>query len=156
MAPDAGHTDPRPVLVVEDSDDDFDTVRLAAALAKVSNRLVRAVGSDAAMQLLAEHPPGTFAFMLLDYNLPGADGLALLRHLRGTGLLGQLPTVVLTTSVDPRDRLAFGAAGASAFHVKSVRHAEGLRVLGAIFDAWLNRAPLPMAAAVSAPTGEPA
>ena len=149
----AMHTDPRPVLVIEDSADDFDTVIKAATLAKVNNRLIRAADADVARRLLSSAPASTFAFMLLDYDLPGLDGLALLDHVRRDAALADLPVVVFTASINPRDRDAFRAAGASAFHVKSVQHADCLQTLESIFAHWLNRAALSDDAAASARMG---
>ena len=145
----APHTDPRPVLVVEDSADDFDTVIKAAKLAKVRNHLVRAADADMAQRLLNSAPASTFAFMLLDYDLPGMDGLALLDHVRRDAALADLSVVVFTASINPRDREAFCAAGASAFHVKTVQHADCLHTLESIFAHWLNRAALPNGTVIS-------
>lgn len=133
----------RPVLVVEDSDDDFDTVVVAAARAEVGDRLVRAADADAARRLLAAGTPGSFAFVLLDHNLPGPDGLDFLDQVRRDGSLAGLPVVVFTTSVNPRDRALFFAAGASAFHVKSVQYTDCLDTLESIFGHWLTSAPSP-------------
>ena len=152
----ATHTDPRPVLVVEDSADDFDTVIKAAALANLPNRLIRAADADVAQRLLTSTPANTFAFMLLDYDLPGLDGLALLHQVRRDFSLADLPVVVFTTSIIPRDRDAFCAAGASAFHVKSVQHADCLRTLESIFALWLNRAALPRETETSPRTAQSA
>ncbi len=132
----------RPILVVDDSDDDFDTVVEAASRARVRNPLVHAADADVAQRLL-DAPGSAYAFMLLDYNLPGVDGLAFLRGLRRHGQHAMLPTVVLTASVNPRDRDAFYAAGANAFHVKVVRFDESLRSLEVIFNYWLAHATLP-------------
>jgi CheY-like chemotaxis protein len=122
MRLDATATDLRPVLVVEDSDDDFDTMLIAAARANVSNPLVRAADADAARRLLATDTAGSFSFMLLDHNLPGTDGLDLLEQARRDGSLAGLAVVVFSTSVNPGDRALFLAAGAGAFHVKSVQY----------------------------------
>ena len=156
MRLDAMHTDPRPVLVVEDSADDFDTVVKAATLAKVHNRLIRAADADVARRLLASAPASSYAFMLLDYDLPGMDGLALLDHVRRDVALADLSVVVFTASINPRDRVAFCAAGASAFHVKSVQHADCLHTLESIFAHWLNRAALPDNTVASPRTRRPA
>ena len=142
--------DHRPVLVVEDSDDDFDTVTHAARLARLSNRLVRAIDAADALDAITLHPQGFFAFVLLDYNLPGVDGLAFLYEIRLDCSARQLPVVVLTTSVNPQDRDVFRDAGANAFHVKSVEHTECLRTLESIFERWLNVAAMP-GDAVAAP-----
>lgn len=145
----------RPVLVVEDSDEDFNTVVEAAARARVGNRLVHAVDADSAQRLLAGdavgdtagetagNTAGGFAFMLLDQNLPGTDGLSFLKQLRLDPLLSRLPTVILTTSGNPRDRDAFYDAGANAYHVKAVHYLDCLRTLEEIFGYWLNSTTLP-------------
>jgi two-component system chemotaxis response regulator CheY len=152
VLPDTQYADSRPVLVVEDSADDFDTVIQAASRANVHNRLVRAADADVARSLLATTPASAFAFMLLDYDLPGLDGLALLGHLRRDLILADLPVVIFTASVNPRDRDIFCAAGASAFHVKSVQHAECLETIASIFAHWLNRTALPGDAAAASRT----
>ena len=133
----------RPVLVVEDCADDFDTVVEAAARAGVGNRLVHAVDADGAQRLLGGEAAGGFAFMLLDQNLPGTDGLSFLKQLRRDPLLSRLPTVILTSCGNPRDRDAFYDAGANAYHVKAVHYLDSLRTLEQIFGYWLNSAALP-------------
>lgn len=138
-----GLTDLRAVLVVEDSADDFDTVVEAAGRARIPNRLVRAVDADAATLRLNADARDGFAFMLLDYNLPGADGLSLLQDLRTQPRWRRLPVVVYTTSVNPRDRDAFYAAGANAYHVKTMRYVACLQSLEGIFAYWLGRVSLP-------------
>lgn len=156
MQPDATPADLRPVLVVEDSDDDFDTVVVAAARASVRNLLVRAADAEAARRLLAAHAAGSFAFMLLDFDLQGPDGLAFLEQVRRDGSLAGLPVVVFSTTVNPRDRALFFAAGASAFHVKSVQYSDCLDTLRSIFGHWLNSAPPSNDAAVWSPARNPA
>jgi two-component system, chemotaxis family, chemotaxis protein CheY len=133
----------RPVLVVEDSDDDFDTVVQAAHLAQVRNPLMHAANADAALLLLAEPRLQPFAFMLLDCSLPGEDGLELLQALRRHKAHALLPVVVFTASVNPRDRHAFYLAGANAYHVKKVRFDECLACLQSIFHYWLTQVVLP-------------
>ena len=156
MQPDAPRADLRPVLVVEDSDDDFDTVVVAAARASVRNPLVRAADAEAARRLLLTHAAGSFAFMLLDYDLRGPDGLTFLDQVRRDGSLASLPVVVFSTTVNPRDRALFFAAGASAFHVKSVQYTDCLDTLRSIFGHWLYSAPAPSHAAGGSPARKPA
>ena len=143
--------DRRPVLVVEDSDDDFDTIMDAAMQAGVANLLVRAVDADGAARLLSQRLPDDFAFMLLDYKLPGRDGLSLLRQLRGDPQFAKLPTVVFTTSTNPLDREVFYDSGANAYHFKKMQYSECLLTLESIFDYWLNHVVLPQRGAGDVP-----
>jgi len=138
-----------PILVVDDSDDDFDTVAQAAQRAGIRNQLVHARDAEQARAALAATPPPAFAFMLLDCSLPGDDGLSLLKQLRQHPLHGCLPVVVLTASINPRDRNAFYAAGANAYHVKTVSFSDSLATLRHVFDYWLTHTILPANNALS-------
>jgi two-component system, chemotaxis family, chemotaxis protein CheY len=140
-----------PVLVIEDSADDFDTVVEAARLARIRNRLVHAASADAARRVLALPRHSPFAFVLLDCSLPGEDGLTLLQELRRDPATVMLPVVVFTASVNPRDRNAFYAAGANAYHVKRVRYEDCLGTLQEIFRYWLLQV-MPPDAQVTAPS----
>lgn len=132
-----------PVLVVEDSVDDFDTVVEALQQLNIRNRLVHAANADSARHLLATPGCGPFAFVLLDCSLPGEDGLSFLQDLRRDPATTRLPVVVLTASVNPRDLNAFYAAGANAYHVKRVRFEDCLSTVQDIFRYWLGQVMLP-------------
>jgi two-component system, chemotaxis family, chemotaxis protein CheY len=138
-------THSRPVLVVEDSAEDFDTVAEALRRARIRNRLVHAADADAARQVLARPRHTPFAFVLLDCSLPGEDGLTLLQDMRRDPATATLPVVVFTASVNPRDRNAFYAAGANAYHVKRVRFEDCLSTVQDIFRYWLLHVVLPEA-----------
>ena len=56
---------------------------------------------------------------------------------------GALPVVVLTASISPRDRDAFYAAGANAYHVKTVHFSAGLDNVQQLLHYWLTQAILP-------------
>lgn len=137
------HTYLQPILVVEDCDDDFDTVRVAAQRANVRNRLVHARSADDARRILATRPAVSFAFLLLDCSLPGENGLSLLHELRQDAQYWSLPVIVLTASINARDRNAFYAAGANAYHVKNVVFEVGLSTIQHIFHYWLTDVILP-------------
>ena len=138
----------RHVLVVEDSDDDFETVQDAARRAGLAHPLRRALtGDDCLLQLRAGGPrPGALpALVLMDLNTPCGDGRDALLRMRQDAALRAVPVVVLSTSGNPRDVACCYETGANAFHVKPVQHAEHLRVLADIFAYWLGRAVLPSA-----------
>lgn len=136
----------RPILVVEDSDEDFATVLDAAHNAGVGNEIRRATsGDDALVQLLAckAQPTGLPALVLLDLNTPRGDGRDALRQMQLDDRLRAVPVVVLSTSHNPRDVGFCYAQGANAFHVKPVQHAAHLALLAHVFAYWLTLAMLP-------------
>jgi CheY-like chemotaxis protein len=139
-------TPKRTVLVIEDSDEDFETVLDAARRIGMAGEVRRALNSDEGLeQLHACTAPGAqrHALVLMDLNTPQGDGRDMLRQMQVDSRLRALPVVVLSTSNNPRDVEFCYAHGANAFHVKPVQHAAHLAVVAHIFEYWLTRALLP-------------
>jgi CheY-like chemotaxis protein len=135
-----------PVVVVEDSDEDFETVVTAARLAGVQHDIQRAQTGDECLLLLrqsAADPRALAALVLLDLNTPQGDGREALAQLYADAQLSAIPLVVLSTSANPRDVDFCYGHGANAYHVKPVNHGEHLLVLKTIFTYWLCTAVLP-------------
>ncbi len=135
----------RPVLVVEDSDEDFDTFRDAAQQAGLSHVVHRAMNGDGCLGLLRgdEGPAIRPALVLMDLNTYGTDGRETLAAIKGDPLLCELPVVVVTTSSNPKDLAFCYRAGANAYHVKPVRYGDHLQVLLEVLTYWLERVVLP-------------
>lgn len=134
------------VLVVEDSDEDFDTVLEAARIAGLQDEIRRATSGDECMRLLSDSEREGSAnprLVLLDLHTPGCDGRDALRSIRQNERLRALPLVVLTTSSNPRDLEFCYASGANAYHTKPVSYPEHLKTLQEIFSYWLTRVVLP-------------
>ena len=136
----------QPVLVVEDNDEDFETAFEAARRAGIPNLLRRVTGGDECLCLLNEsvqHHSPLPALVLLDLNTPGDDGRDALRQIKACELLRAIPTVVLSTSSNPRDVDFCYVHHANAYHAKPVSHAAHLQLLQNIFSYWLGCALLP-------------
>jgi CheY-like chemotaxis protein len=139
----------RHILVVEDSDEDFETVQDAALQGACVHPVVRASSGHECMQMLrlcrdSQRSREVLPLLvLLDLNLPGDDGRDVLRQVRGDEMLCTLPLVVLSASSNPRDLQFCYANGANAYHVKPVIYAAHLKVLQDIFGYWLGSAMLP-------------
>lgn len=134
------------VLVVEDSDEDFETVVEAAQRAGIFNQIRRATSGSAGLRMLREclKTRGTLpAFVLLDLNTPGDDGRDALSEIKKDDILRNIPTVVLSTSANPRDVDFCYVGHANAYHVKPVNHATHLKIVQEIFSYWLSCALLP-------------
>lgn len=136
------------LLVVEDSDEDFDTVLEAARAAGLPHEIRRATTGDECLRLLGENERERRAhprLILLDLNTPEGDGRNVLRTIRENERLRTLPLVVLSTSSNQRDVDFCYATGANAYHMKPVSYPAHLKTLREIFGYWLTSAVLPAA-----------
>ncbi|MBC7842869.1 MAG: response regulator [Gemmatimonadaceae bacterium] len=134
------------VLVVEDNDDDYETVTEAVRRAGLANQLRRAISGTDCVDMLLEclqHGSTLPALILLDLNTPSADGRDALVQIRENTTLLTIPLVVLSASANPRDVATAYGNGANAYHIKPVNHATHLEILQTIFAYWLNHAVLP-------------
>ena len=105
------------ILIVEDE------LRIVAFLEKGlrSNGFTttRATSSDQATAIALE---STIDLMLLDLGIPGQDGLALLRDLRGQGF--QAPIIILTARDGIDDKISGFELGADDYMTKPFRFEE--------------------------------
>ncbi len=134
------------VLVVEDSDEDFETVLDASRLANVINEIRRATSGDECLQHLADLKCQGLALpilVLLDLNTPKGDGRDALRCIIRNERMRSIPLVVISASSNSRDVSFCYDHGANAYHLKPVSHPQHLQILQNIFSYWLTCAILP-------------
>jgi two-component system response regulator MprA len=128
---------PAPLVLVID-----DSAELRGYLSQLLEghglRTALAASAEEALARLAEEPP---ALVILDWGLPGRDGLSLLVELRAAGRA--MPVLMLTARDAVDDRVAGLDAGADDYLAKPFEAAE----LAARVRALLRRAEIP--------TGEP-
>lgn len=96
---------PVPVLLVDGGSAPAEALR--SALAEAGFWCERAGSAIEAIQLTMDT---TFAAAVVEYELPGETGVAVLNHLRGEER--QVPVLMLTSSDDPARRIEALAAGA--------------------------------------------
>lgn len=134
-----------PILVVEDSDDDFDTLQTAFRAAGCANEIRRVTSGDGCLELLASHTKTLWrpALVLMDLNTPGMDGRSALKSIKSDPALCDLPVVVLSTSANRTDLEHCYMCGANAYHVKPVRYDDYLHLLHSLFVYWLGTVFLP-------------
>lgn len=140
----------RPILVVEDSPEDFETTERAFRRAGRHNRMLRCATGDEALDFL--HRRGAYvdpaasprpSIILLDLNLPGTDGRDVLSEIKRAEALARIPVVVLTTSTDHRDVLACYAAGANSYVQKPVDLDVFMQAIRRLSDYWFDVVLLP-------------
>jgi diguanylate cyclase (GGDEF)-like protein len=101
-------------------DDDEALVQLLSDALSAEGWTVRALqrGPDAAEALAAEPPSVRARLVLLDWDLPGLDGLAVLDRLRSAGVLGRTQVVMVTARDDQADVLKALERGAADHVIK--------------------------------------
>jgi CheY-like chemotaxis protein len=137
----------QPILLVEDSPEDFVTTERAFRKSGLKNPIIRCSDGDEALELLFRR--GRFAdaprpgVILLDLNLPGTDGREVLAEIKADPFLKQIPVIVLTTSSDDRDVAACYKAGASSYIQKPVDLEGFMRAIERLNDYWFEVVILP-------------
>jgi CheY-like chemotaxis protein len=131
-----------PILVVEDSDDEF--YILKRVIKKISDlpleRCARgAEVSEYLLRRLGDDEPGWLPLprlILLDLNMPGKTGHQVLAELKADPRLRRIPVVIMTTSNNPRDVSYCYDNYASGYVVKPVDLDELTKSVKAILDYW--------------------
>ena len=137
------------LLVLEDSDEDFDTILAAAKESNLKNEIIRVTNGDECVELLGKKAQEDATFnpllALFDLNTPQGDGRYALKTLRENARYKTLPIVILSTSENKHDLEFCYHAGANAYHTKSVSYPAHLRTVRQIFEYWLDGVILPFA-----------
>ena len=115
------------ILLVEDSPDDQELIRMAIEDGHIANEIVSV--NDGAQALDYLFGRGTFAgrdvsdtplVILLDIKLPKVNGLEVLQQLRANPQTSLIPVVMLTSSNEERDILASYENGVNSYVRKPV------------------------------------
>jgi len=140
----------QPILVVEDSPEDWETTWRAFQRAGLRNPLLRCATGDEALDFL--HRRGRYedpdsaprpGIILLDLNLPGTDGREVLHEIKAVESLRRIPVIVLTTSSDRRDIDACYRAGANSYIQKPVDLDGLMHAIQRLHDYWFEVVILP-------------
>ena len=131
------------ILLVEDSENDADTLKRTLKKAKIANPLEVVTDGREAMAYLSGD--GRFAdrarfplpfLVLLDLKLPKRDGFEVLQWMRGQSQLADIPVIVLTVSNDGSDHQRAYALGARSYLVKPPGIEELQRVMNQMQIYW--------------------
>jgi CheY-like chemotaxis protein len=148
------HTPNQPILLVEDSPEDFEATVRAFKRSGLKNPIFRCEDGDGALDFLYQRGPYTDpekaprpGVILLDLNLPGTDGREVLAEIKRDESLRPIPVIVLTTSNDDRDVEACYQAGANSYIQKPVDMEGFVRAIERLKGYWFEVVVLPKGAA---------
>ena len=103
------------VLVIEDNRDNLKIVTYS--LHRAGYKVLAAeTGEEGYVMALAERP----AFILMDINLPGMDGIETTRKIRASEANGSIPIIAITSYAMTGDREKILAAGCNGYIEKPI------------------------------------
>jgi CheY-like chemotaxis protein len=103
------------VLIVEDNERNRKLVR--KVLEKKGFRTIEVETGEAALEAARNHRPD---LILMDYQLPGIDGIEAFRRIRGDPSIRRMPIVAVTASAMPEDMARMREAGFDGFETKPI------------------------------------
>lgn len=139
--------EPIQVLLVEDNPGDADLTRESLESSPLPVELTVAVNGAQAVDML--HKRGPFALrsnpnlILLDLNLPGLDGRAVLKDVKADPTLQQIPVCVLTSSASETDIFQSYRLGANCYLVKPIDFKTFQVLVRAVENFWFTVVRLP-------------
>jgi CheY-like chemotaxis protein len=132
----------RPILVAEDSDEDFYALTRAFGRLAPDATIVRAADGDEALELLAGDT--VFGLLVLDLNLPGTDGREVLEHVKiGNDDSWSLPVIILSSSASEEDVTRSYRDGANAYVRKALDPEDYVHSIEALKSFWMDSVVLP-------------
>src|SRR5947208_5539960 len=133
------------ILIVDDDPHDLFFIGKAFRAIGVTDPIHTVLGGEEAIAYIlgeGQYSDRTrFAyptFITTDLKMPGADGFAVLEHLKNNPEWAVVPTVVLTASRDPDDIKKAYMLGASSYHVKPSSPDELRALLKVLHAYWMT------------------
>ncbi|OKH52049.1 two-component system response regulator [Calothrix sp. HK-06] len=140
-----------PLLVVEDSNEDFRMLQRLMQRFEVKNPIYRCSDGDEVLNYL--YHKGAYdnprkaprpSVILLDLNLPGVDGRYVLERIKQDITFRGIPIVVFTTSSNPEDIELCYQKGANGYLIKPMDYKELHNIMRAFVNYWLEANVAPM------------
>lgn len=143
-------TESNPILLIEDSPEDYETTIRSFAKAGVANAIYHCQDGGEAIDFLFHRgeyvDPASSprpAVILLDLNMPGTGGREVLAQIKNDENLKAVPVIVLTTSNDHRDIDSCYRVGANSHIQKPVNLSKFIEAILRLSDYWFEIVILP-------------
>lgn len=118
------------ILIVEDNEKNRKLMR--DVLQFKGYRTLEAETGEAGVALALEHKPD---LILMDYQLPGIDGIEAFRRIRGDAATAHIPIVAVTASAMPEDGKRMMDAGFDGFQTKPINVKAFTQAIADMFSA---------------------
>ncbi|MEM6603448.1 MAG: response regulator [Pseudomonadota bacterium] len=126
------------ILIIEDSDDDFEITETALMDSEFENKIIRCKDGNEALNYISDKTISDLALIILDLNMPGLDGRFVLKQLKSNDEYKKVPVVILTTSVDRRDVDQCYGYGANTYIQKSFDYRKFQSAMQTLEKYWFS------------------
>jgi CheY-like chemotaxis protein len=117
---------PATILVVDDDEGHCELVRRHLRRGGITHPIVPVTNGGTALDFVfrrgpfAERSPDADLLVLLDINMPGVDGVEVLRQIKSDPMTKGIPVLILTSAGNRRERDRCNEYGCDAYITKSV------------------------------------
>lgn len=139
------HNQTQSLLLIEDSDEDFEAFIRIIRKSSLTNPIFRCTNGDDALDFLYHSGKYTEyqkaprpGIILLDLNLPGTDGREVLEQIKQDNTLKTIPVIVFTTSSNPKDIDACYQYGANGYIIKPIDVKKLIKAIQTFVDYWFE------------------
>ncbi|OTE95487.1 hypothetical protein BCS42_00930 [Crenothrix sp. D3] len=139
----------RPLLIIEDSDEDFEVTCWALDKIGFTHPIIRATrAEEVLLHLQSRATAGDWndllpCLVLLDLNLPRMNGLQFLKEFRAIESPPAIPIVVVSTSNNPSDVSTCYSLGAAGYLCKPLSLDSYVEKLRYLTHYWFDAVTLP-------------
>jgi CheY-like chemotaxis protein len=134
--------EPITILLIDDDADCRMLVRDAIADSKVRNRVYEVSNAEEGLAFLKRQAPyanvPTPGLIYLDIEMPGIDGIELLRMIKADPELKHITVVMMTGVSDENQLRSAAAAGANSYTIKPANAEQFLRTVIDSANYWLT------------------
>lgn len=140
---------PLSILLVDDSEDDVLMAQKVFAKLNLPHKLAIAMNAAQALEYLncsgkySARKPVAPDLLLLDINMPGMDGLQLLKTIKADKKLRSIPVIMLTTSASREDIRKSFESGAASFITKPNSFEDYRDLMAQFSKYWISVSALP-------------
>lgn len=133
-------------MIVDDSPQDVQLLLRTFRQLGIENRVEVCTGGKEAINFLEASRDNLPALVLLDLKMPAVDGFQVLRKIKWSAELRDIPVIVLTTSAHLMDIQLAYELGANSFLTKPLDLTEFREMVSAFHKYWIvHNKPAPKA-----------